>query len=98
MKCVDLCKDTIRITGAQFSYNKTKQDEKNFLLLKSLTLEAKVIVFKFLAISKIVCLSMMIQVQTKRIVELGKLQKRFIWPTNPKIKSKTISSGQVEMN
>ena len=91
MKCVDLCKDTIRITGAQFSYNKTKQDE-------SLTLEAKVIVFKFLAISKIVCLSMMIQVQTKRIVELGKLQKRFIWPTNPKIKSKTISSGQVEMN
>ena len=30
-KCVDLCKDTIRITGINFSYNKTKQDEKNFL-------------------------------------------------------------------
>ena len=29
MKCVDLCKDTTRITG--ISYNKTKQDEKNFL-------------------------------------------------------------------
>ena len=31
MKCVDLCKDTIRITGVHFSYNKTKQDEKNLL-------------------------------------------------------------------
>ena len=31
MKCVDLCKDTIKITGVHFSYNKTKQDEKNFL-------------------------------------------------------------------
>ena len=25
MKCVDLCKDTIRIAGVHFSYNKTKQ-------------------------------------------------------------------------
>ena len=25
MKCVDLCKDTIRIAGVYFLYNKTKQ-------------------------------------------------------------------------
>ena len=31
MKCVDLCKDTIGITVVHFSYNKTKQDEENFL-------------------------------------------------------------------
>ena len=31
MKCVDLCKDTINITGVQFSYNKTNQDGRNFL-------------------------------------------------------------------
>ena len=31
MKCVTLCKDTIKITGVHFSYNKTNQDEKNFL-------------------------------------------------------------------
>ena len=31
MKCVDLCKDTVIITGVHFSYNKTKQDEKNVL-------------------------------------------------------------------
>ena len=65
MKCVDLCKDTIKITGVHFSYNKTKQDEKNFLetitkiqnvlriwRIRSLTLEGKIIVFKTLAISK----------------------------------------------
>ena len=31
MKCVGLCKDTLRITGVHFSYNKAKQHEKNFL-------------------------------------------------------------------
>ena len=31
MKCVDLCKDTMRIIGVHFSYNKTKQGEKSFL-------------------------------------------------------------------
>ena len=31
MKCVDLCKDTVIITGVHFSYNKTKQDGKNLL-------------------------------------------------------------------
>ena len=105
MKCVNLCKDTIKITGVHFSYNKTKQDEKNFLetitkiqnvlrtwRIWSLTLEGKIIVFKTLAISKIVYLSMMIKVPTEIIVELEKIQKRFIWPTKPKIKNETISS------
>ena len=31
MKCIDLCNDTIKITGIHFSYNKKKQNEKNFL-------------------------------------------------------------------
>ena len=95
MKCVDLCKDTMKITGVQFSYNETKQDEKNFLesitkiqivlriwKMQSLTLESKTIVFKTLAISKIVVyLSIMIKVPTEIIVELKKKQKRFIWTT-----------------
>ena len=89
MKCVDLCKDTMKITGVQFSYNKTKQDEKNFLetitkiqivlriwKMQSLTLESKIIVFKTLAISKIVVyLSIMIKIPTEIIVELKKIQK-----------------------
>ena len=41
----------------------------------SLTLEGKIIVFKTLAISKIVYLSMMIKVPTEVIVELKKYKK-----------------------
>ena len=58
----------------------------------SLTLEDKITVFKTLAISKIVYLSMMIKVPTEIIVEWEKIQKRFIWPTKPKIKTEKISS------
>ena len=63
MKCVDLCKDTIKITGVHFSYNKTKQGEKTLLetmtkiqnvlriwRMPSLTLEGKILVFKTLNI------------------------------------------------
>ena len=31
IKCVDLCKDTVTITGLHFPYNKTKKDGKNLL-------------------------------------------------------------------
>ena len=34
MKCIDLCNDTIKITGIHFSYNKEKRNEKNFLETK----------------------------------------------------------------
>ena len=99
MKCVVLCKDTLRITGVHFSYNKAKQDEKNFLetlskiqnvlkiwIMRSLVLEGKIIVFKTLAISKILYPSMTIRVPTEIIVELKKIQKQLILPTKPKIK------------
>ena len=99
MKCVGLCKDTLRITGVHFSYNKAKQDEKNFLetlskiqnvlkiwIMRSLVLGGKIIVFKTLAISKILYPSMMIRVPTEIIVELKKIQKQLILPTKPKIK------------
>ena len=65
MKCVDLCKDTIRITGIHFSYNKTKQDKTNFFetiskiqnalkiwRMRSLTPEGKVIDFETLLFQK----------------------------------------------
>ena len=78
MKCVGLCKDTIKITGFRYLYSKTRQDEKNFLETKakfqnvlriwrmqSLTLEGKITVFKKVAVSKIAYLSMMIKVQLK---------------------------------
>ena len=59
----------------------------------SLTLEGKIIVFKTFAISKIVYLSTMTKVPTETIVELKKkIQKRFTWPTKPKIKNETVFS------
>ena len=98
MKCADLCKDTIRISGVHFLYIKTKQDEnkvignknknsecsKTMWRVRSLTLEGKIIVFKTLAISKIVYLSIMIKIPAEIIVELEKLRKRFIWPSKIK--------------
>ena len=88
MKCVDLWKDTITISCVHLPYNKTKQDEKNLWetvtkiknilkiwRMRSLTFEDKIIIFKILAISKIVYLSMMIKVPTEIIIELGKNTK-----------------------
>ena len=43
--------------------------------------------------TKTVDLSVMIKFPTEIIIELEKIQKQFIWPSKPKIKSKTISSG-----
>ena len=63
MKCIDLCNDTIKVTGIHFSYNKVKLNEKkknsrkpnkNSEYFKSLGNEGKIIVFKTVAISKIV--------------------------------------------
>ena len=31
MKCIDLCNDTIKITGIYFSYNEEKPNEKKIL-------------------------------------------------------------------
>ena len=31
MKCIDLCNDTIKVTGIHFSYSKEKRNEKKFL-------------------------------------------------------------------
>ena len=105
MKCIDLCNDTIKITGIHFSYNKKKRNEKNFLdsitkiqnvlkvwRMRRYTLDGKIIVFKTLAISKIVFLSLISKVPTEIISELERIQKTFLWPSKPKIKNETLCS------
>ena len=57
-----------------------------------LTLEGKIIVFKTLAISKIVFLSLISKVPTEIISELEIIQKHFLWPSKPKIKNETLCS------
>ena len=71
IKCVDLTIESIKILGVHFSYNQNLQIQKNFL--KSITnmqnvlnlwrmrktaLEGKVSIFKTLALSKIVYLTL----------------------------------------
>ena len=92
MKTVDLTCDSMKILGIHFSYNRDLALEKNFVntvkkiekLLgvwrqRSLTLEGKVVIFKTLAISKIVYVSYLSETPKFIIENLEKLQNEFIW-------------------
>ena len=67
MRCVDLNNDTFKILGTQFSYKERLKEEKNFHTavtniqrvlkiwkMRNLTLKGKIVIFKTLAIPKIV--------------------------------------------
>ena len=100
MHCIDLTKKTIEVLGIHFSYDKKLETEENFIRhvrkiekvlklwrMRNLTLEEKITIFKTLAISKIIHLSLVTNVPTQIINELNKIQKEFIWNgSNPKIK------------
>ena len=71
MDCIDLTKKTMEVLGIHFSYNKKLEIEENFIRhvqkiekvlklwrMRNLTLEGKITVFKTLAISKIIHLSL----------------------------------------
>ena len=91
MKNIDLTKDAVKIIEISFSYNKAIQNELNFrmniskiqVVLKlwrtqRLLLEGKILVFKSLAISKIVYLSLFTSVPNNVVEELIKMQKSFL--------------------
>ena len=104
MHCIDLTKKTIKVLGIHFSYNKKLDTEENFIrhvwkVQKSTKVmenaksdsEGKITIFKTLAISKIIHLSLVTNVPTQIIKELNKIQKEFIWNgSNPKIKHSTL--------
>ena len=67
MRCIDLNIDTLKILGTHFSYNEKLKEEKNFYKIvtdmqrvlkiwkmRRLTLEGKIVIFKTIAISKII--------------------------------------------
>ena len=59
--------------------------------MRNLTVEGKITIFKTLAISKIIHLSLAINVPMEIINELNKMQKEFIWNgNNAKIKPSTL--------
>ena len=59
--------------------------------MQNLTLEGKITIFKTLAISKIIHLSLVTNVSMQIIKELNKIQKESTWNgSNPKIKHSTL--------
>ena len=59
--------------------------------MRNLTLEGRVVVFKTLAISKIVFLALLTKIDYQVVKELEKIQKSFLWKySTPKIKHETI--------
>ena len=107
LKSINLTTDTIKILGVHFSYNSTLKVQNSFLdTVKSiqqalrfwnrriLSLEGKIIIFKTLAISKIVYLAFLTVIPNSLIEELQRIQKTFIWHSSrPKISHKTLCNN-----
>ena len=90
IQCVDLVSDTIKMLGTQFSYNERLKVERNFCLiianiqrvlklwkLRNLTLEGKIVIFKTLAMSKIIFQAFITPIPMYVVTELEKIQKSF---------------------
>ena len=104
MKCIDLTKNSVKILGIHFSYNKKNENEENFIKhikkienvlkiwrIRNLTVQGKITIFKTLAISKVIHLALVTNVPQVIIDQLNKIQKDFIWNRKyPQIKYYTI--------
>ena len=104
IQCVDLVLDTIKILGTHFSYNKKLKEEINFCLIKAniervlklwklrnLTLEGKILIFKTLALSKIIFQAFVTPIPIYVVTEREKIQKSFLWENSTsKIKHDTL--------
>ena len=104
VKNVNLTKESIKILGVYYSYNNKIREDKNFISsikkienvlkvwkMRSLTLHGKIVIFKSLAISKIIYISHMSSVPPIIISHLDKIHKDFIWDgKKPKIKHSTL--------
>ena len=98
LKSFDSTKESINILGVRISYNKKLQDDMNFCTavknicnviklwrMRHLALESKITTFKFLAISKLVHLTLFTIVPKNIIEELNEIQNKFLW-SNKKCK------------
>ena len=107
MKCIDLCNKAIKVLGTFFSYNSRIKEECNFLKIvsnvqsvlnlwryRNITLEGRIVVFKSLAISKIIFQALIAPVPIHVIKALETIQTSFLWNnSNPKIKHKILCKG-----
>ena len=104
MECIDLTKNSVKILGIHFSYNKKIENEENFIKLlkkienvlkfwraRNLTVQSKFAIFKTFAISKVIHLDLVTNVPHVIIDQLNKIQKDFIWnQKHPKIRHSTL--------
>ena len=108
MKCLDLTKECIEVLIVHISYNRKLQDNKNFCdtvkhiyviklwCMRHLSLEGKII-FKSLAISKIVYLAFLTLIPSSVLEELKQVQKTFLWGNKrAKIKHNTLCNNFTE--
>ena len=107
MKCVNLNHKTVKILGVHFSYNKNLEQDKNFCehivkmenilklwRMRQLTLKGRIMVFKSLAVYKIIHLLLITKLHSNTIDLLYKIQKSFIWQgKKAKIKHSTLCNG-----
>ena len=91
IECVKLNNDVIRILGTCYSYDKKLGNEKNFLnhiiklqnilnmwRMRKLYLSSKISIFKTLAFSKTIHLTLVTSVPSSTIHLLNKIQKIFL--------------------
>ena len=93
MKCTDLGNEAIKILDVYFSYNQKIKNDKNLdniltniqgvlnlWRMRNLTLEGGIVVFKTLAISKMVFLALLTKIPAQDVKELEKIQiQSFLW-------------------
>ena len=92
MGYIDLTKNSVKILGIHFSYNRKIENEENFVKFvkkienvlkvwrtRNLTVQGKITIFKTLAISKVIHLALVTNVPLVIIVQLNEIQKDFIW-------------------
>ena len=88
MRCLDLTIDTLQILGTHFTYNEKLKEEKNFYKVvtdmqrvleirkvRRLALVGKIVIFKTIAIPKIVFQAFITTAPKHIINELKKIQK-----------------------
>ena len=99
---VDSTKETIKILSIYFSHNINLMNQKNcckaitsihgilqLWRMRNLSIESKIVVFKTLAISKLVCLALLTVFSNHITEKVAKIQKSFIWhDSSPKLNMK----------
>ena len=97
LKSVNLAKEIITILGVHLSYNEKLQNELNFCTtikniciviklrrMRHLSLEEKMTIFKSLAVSKRVYLTLLTIIPKYVIFELKEIQNKFLWSNKKK--------------